>query len=231
MARKDRAPDPPKRPQGPKRRTTPSGPKDAERRRRLLYLVGGAGIAALAVALAFVFLAGGGENEREVLEAAGCTLEVVPAQVGEHTAELAATSDPKWNTDPPTSGPHNEQSAVWGSYEDPIPFAQSIHNLEHGGIVIHYGDEVPEAEVDAIRAFYADDPRGMLVAPLAKLGDQIALSAWTSEEAVLGESGNQGQGFLAKCPRFDEDAFSTFVDEHRFKGPERVPPELLTPGS
>jgi len=232
MARKDRVPDPPKRPQGPKRRSTPSTPADAERRRRLLYLVAGSGIAALAVVLAVVFLAGGGgDDERATLEAAGCTLEVVPAQAGEHTAELTATSDPKWNTDPPTSGPHNEQPAVWGSYEDPVPLAQGIHNLEHGGVVVHYGDDVPEQEVEQIRTWYADDPNGLLVAPLDKLGDKIALSAWTTEAELAGDSPDKGQGFLAKCTRFDEGAFSEFRDAHRYKGPERLPEDALRPGN
>ncbi len=232
MARKDRVPDPPKRPQGPKRRSTPSTPADAERKRRLLYLIAGSGIAALAVVLAVVLLAGGGgDDERATLEAAGCTLEVVPAQAGEHTAELTAASDPKWNTDPPTSGPHNEQPAVWGSYEDPVPLAQSIHNLEHGGIVVHYGDDVPEQEVEKIRTWYADDPNGLIVAPLDKLDDKIALSAWTTKAELAGDSPDKGQGFLAKCTRFDEGAFSKFRDAHRYKGPERFPEDALHPGN
>jgi len=230
MARKDRAPDPPKRPQGPKRRSTPSTPADAERKRRLLYLIAGSGIAALAVVLAVVFLAGGGDDERATLEAAGCTLEVAPAAAGEHTVELTATSDPNWNTDPPTSGPHNEQPAIWGTYADPVPLAQTLHNLEHGGVVIHYGPDVPDAEVERVREWYSEDPNGLIVTPLESNGDKITLSAWTAE-AAAGNSPDQGQGFLAKCPRFDEDAFSAFVDGHRFQGPERIPPELLTPGS
>lgn len=231
MARKDRAPDPPKRPQGPKRRTTPPGPKDAERR-RLLYLAAGAGLAALAVVLAFVFLAGGTDGgERAALEDAGCTLEVKPGQPGEHSVEqLTATSD-KWNTDPPSSGPHNAQPAVWGFYDDPVPFPQTVHNLEHGGVVIYYGPGVPDEDVEALRSLYADDPNGLLAAALPELGKKIALTAWTTADNPSGEEGENGEGFLATCPRFDEGAVSSFIDEHRFKGPERFPPESLTPGS
>jgi hypothetical protein len=32
-------------------------------------------------------------------------------------------------------------------------------------------------------------------------------------------------------PRFDEDVFRAFVDEYRFKGPERSTPEDLQPGN
>lgn len=230
MARKDRAPNPPKRPQAPQRRSTPTDPATAARQRRILYLIAGSGVAALAVVLAIVFLTGGSEDERTVLAAAGCTLEVKPGQSGEHSLQVTQTS-PKWNTDPPSSGAQNDQPAVWGSYEDPVPLAQTVHNLEHGGVVIHYGPKVPDADVEAIRNFYNDDPNGLIVAPLPKLGDKIALAAWTTEDGATGPAGERGQGFLAKCTRFDKDAFSAFLDEHRFKGPERAPPESLAPGS
>jgi len=230
MARKDRAPNPPKRPQAPQRRATPANPAATARQRRLLYLIAGSAILALAVVLGIVFLSGGGKDERATLASAGCTLEVKPALKGEHTLQVSATFD-KWNTDPPTSGPHNEQPAVYGFYEDPVSLAQTVHNLEHGGIVIHYGPDVPAADVEAIKDFYNDDPNGLVVAPLPKLGNKIALTAWTTEGSLSDQTGDLGKGFLATCPRFEADVFSSFVDEHRFKGPERFPPESLTPGS
>ena len=45
-----------------------------------------------------------------------------------------------------------------------------------------------------------------------------------------GAIGEGGQGHLAKCTEFDEEAFATFRDEFRFKGPERFAPEQLQPG-
>ncbi len=107
---------------------------------------------------------------------------------------------------------------------------QTVHNLEHGGVVIHYGPDVPQAEVDKIRQLYADDPFGLVVAPLATNKDKITLSAWTVPEAAIGTS-DRGRGWLARCSKFDEDAFNAFIDEHRYQGPERLPPESLAPGS
>ncbi len=43
--------------------------------------------------------------------------------------------------------------------------------------------------------------------------------------------GTNGTAYLATCTKFDEDAFSTFRDELRFRGPERFPPDSLQPGS
>ena len=234
MARKDRAPDPPKRPQAPQRRSTPVRPEDAARRRRLLAALAAAGLVALAIVLGVIFLAGGGggdENDIAVtMREAGCTLEAVPAGIGEHSAELDATSDPKWNTSPPTSGPHNPVPAVYGEYDTPLKIAQVVHNLEHGAMYLLYGPDVPEATVAQLRDFYAEDQLGILLAPLPSLGDEIALGAWNVPDDFEPGGGSNGTAYLAKCKTFDEGAFSSFRDELRFKGPERFPPEQLQPG-
>ena len=235
MARKDRAPSPPKRPvQAPQRRSTPSSPADAARQKRLLYLVAGSGVLALAVVLGVIFLAGGGSSgEAAVLEKAGCTLKSFPALANksDHSDVPTLETKPKWNSFPPTSGPHYGTPAVWGSYDEPVPLVQTTHNLEHGGIVILYGKAVPDAEVEKIRSWYGDDPNALVVAPLDQLGAKIALTAWTAPEPTPGNTADRGRGYLAECTRFDEKAFSEFRDEHRGKGPERIPVEALTPGS
>lgn len=230
MARKDRAPNPPKRPQGPQRRSTPTDPAAAARRRRLLLLGAVASVAAVALALALVFLTrGGDEDVSAVFEEAGCTFEAVPAVSGDHTAKIDATSDPKWNTNPPTSGPHYDVPAVYGSYDEPLQLAQVVHNLEHGAIFVLYGPGVSAPVVEQLQAFYDDDPRGLLLAPLPSLKAKIALGAWTTS----GEGGPDAKGtaYLATCTSFEEEAFERFRDEYRFRGPERFPPESLQPGS
>jgi hypothetical protein len=199
---------------------------------RLLY-VGGALIvlAVGAAAVALVGFGGGGPSPEDVradLVAAGCTLQAVDAQPGRHSLGPDETAD--WNTDPPTSGPHfgfdqsgNLGTVIWGAYDEPLQLARVVHNLEHGGIYIFYGDDVPEATVEQLRAFYDDHERGTLLAPYPKLGDQIALGAWVAE-------GEEAKGYLAKCPRFDEKAFSSFFSGFQFKGPERFPAGSLLPG-
>ena len=231
MARKDRAPNPPKRPQAPQRRSTPSGPRD-DRQRRLLYIIAATGLVALAIVLGVVFFAGGGGGDdiASAMEAGGCQLKTVQAQVGNHTAALDATSNPKWNTDPPTSGPHYEVPAVYGEYDTPLKPAQFVHNLEHGAVFVLYGPEVPAATVQQLSDFYNEDTTGMLLAPYPKLGDKIALGAWTVPDDFE-PGGTNGTAYLATCTKFDEDAFSTFRDELRFRGPERFPPDSLQPGS
>ena len=231
MPRKDRAPNPPKRPQAPQRRSTPSAPRDADRQRRLLYILAATGLIGLAIVLGVVFLAGGGGDDdlAATMEAAGCQLKPAPAQLGVHSAELDATSDPKWNTDPPTSGPHNSTPAVYGEYDTPLKIAQVVHNLEHGGAFILYGPNIPAATVQQLRDFYADDPIGLLLAPYPKLGDKVALGVWTVPDDFE-PGGTNGTAYLATCTAFDEDAFKAFRDL-RFRAPERFPPDSLQPGS
>jgi hypothetical protein len=231
MARKDRAPNPPKRPQAPQRRTTPSGPRD-ERQRRLLYILAATGLVVLAIVLGVIFLAGAGEDEdlAATMQDGGCQLKTVPAQVGDHSAAEDATSNPKWNTDPPTSGPHYQVPAVYGEYDTPLKTAQFVHNLEHGAVFVLYGPNVPAATVQQLRDFYNEDTTGMLLAPYTKLGNKIALGAWTVPDDFE-PGGTNGTAYLATCTKFDEGAFSSFRDELRFRGPERFPPESLQPGS
>jgi hypothetical protein len=180
----------------------------------------------------FVFVGGGddGDDVATAMEAAGCRLQAVPGVQGDHTAELDATKDPKWNTNPPTSGPHYPVPAVYGEYDSPLKVAQVVHNLEHGAMYVLYGPDVPEATVAQLREFYADDRQGMLLAPLPSLGDKIALGAWTVPEDFQPNTGDDGTAYLATCTQYDEDAFKTFRDELRFRGPERFPPESLEPG-
>jgi hypothetical protein len=227
MARKDRVPNPPKRPQAPQRRHTQTDPAVAARRRRnLLIGLGAAALIGAAIVLGAIFVSGASADEREVLEGAGCTLQTFPGQEGIHVTDFNAVPKPKWNSSPPTSGTHHVSAAIWGFYTSPVRLIQSVHNLEHGGVVVHYGSEVSDAQIDRLRAWYDEDPRGLVVSPLPSLRprDSFALAAWTAP------SNERGRGYLAKCPTFDEDAFDAFVDEHRFQGPERFDPDALQPG-
>ena len=161
----------------------------------------------------FLALAGGGTDVAKAMSDAGCTFKTYPSEGNRHVTDLNAKVT--YKTFPPTSGTHYQIPAVWDIYDRPVNEVQAVHNLEHGGIVIQYGDKVPPATVDRIAEFYRESPNAMLVAPLAGLGNKIALTAWTK---------------LATCTQFNEDGFKTFRDAYRGKGPERFPVDELQPG-
>jgi Protein of unknown function (DUF3105) len=204
---------------------------ESARRRRMWAIAAGAGglVLGLAVVAAALGMIGGGGGTtdtaglRTALENAGCTLKVAPALAGVHSIEDPATTSPKWNTDPPTSGPHYAVAAIFGIYEDEVEIARVVHNLEHGGIYILYGKDVPEATVEQLRAFYDGHKTGTIMAPLDRLGDKFALGAWVVD-------GDTDSGFLAKCTEFDENAASTFFRSLQYRGPERFDPSQLQPG-
>jgi hypothetical protein len=214
----------------PKQRHTPS---DAASRRRA-WTIGAAvagvalGFAVIAVLLGLVGGSDGPDEEalRADLQAAGCTFKVAPTQgypENSHAVTDPSGSSPVWNTDPPTSGPHYGIAAIFKIYEEELQLARLVHNLEHGGVYILYGDEVPDETVEQLRAFYDDHQTGTVMAPLDRLGDQFALGAWVLE-------GDANNGYLAKCKEFDEGAVSSFFSALQFRGPERFDPADLRPG-
>jgi Protein of unknown function (DUF3105) len=211
----------------PKQRVA-TADETARRRKTWAIVAAVAGVVLGFVAVGALLGVGGGggastEELRAKFEAAGCTFKVVPALEGVHSIDDPGGTSNRWNTDPPTTGPHYGIAAIFGIYEDELELARVVHNLEHGGVFILYGDEVPEATVDQLRAFYDDHKTGTIMAPLDRLGDEFALGAWVVD-------GDLDNGFLAKCKTFDEDAASSFLRSLQFRGPERFDPADLRPG-
>ena len=195
----------------------------------MVAAVSGVVLGFVAVGAVLGFVGSDGPDEKALradLEAAGCTLKVGATRG--YPEKSHSVTDPNgtsrlWTTNPPTSGPHYGIAAIFGIYEDELQLARVVHNLEHGGIYILYGKDVPEATVDQLRAFYGDHKAGTIMAPLDRLGDEFALGAWVSDGAA-------DSGFLAKCTTFDEDAVSSFFGALQFRGPERFEPADLQPG-
>jgi Protein of unknown function (DUF3105) len=186
------------------------------------------------IAAALVFTRGSGTDVAQQVRDAGGTYREVEAsdnlRPGTNRHVNSLPKGFKYNTNPPTSGPHNPVWILWGMYDEPVDRLRSVHNLEHGGIVIQYGPNVPNGTVESLSDFYRDDPNGVVIAPLRSLGNKISLAAWTFDLARLSERGYEGEGHLAVMPRFDNDVFQAFVDEFRFRGPERLAPEDVEPG-
>jgi len=194
--------------------------------------MGIAGLVVVAAALGYVLLGSGGGSSTDAikqLEAAGCTVQTVAAlPSGDHSVLTPGGTSKKWNTDPPTNGPHYQQWAIWGAYTTPLYPAQVVHNLEHGGIFIQYGKDVPQATVDQLKGFYDQHLNGTLLSPLPKLGSKIAIGVWTTRSPT---QPNTGTAYLAKCTSFDDNAYAAFFKAYQFKGPERFPANTLTPGT
>jgi hypothetical protein len=208
----------------------PGSSSRAYDRRTLLAIgLGGAAlVAVVAVGLAFTLGGGDAPDARAALEGAGCTLTAVPAaKPRDHSVTKPDGTSKKWNTTPPTSGPHYAVPVVWGTYQEPVNQAQLVHNLEHGGIAVQYGKDVPAETVEELKTFVQDHSLGTVLAPYPALGDKIALGAWVTPSP---DKPDDGTGYLAKCTSFDQQAFEAFFDAYQFQGPERFPMDSLLPG-
>jgi Protein of unknown function (DUF3105) len=224
VAKKDRVPTPPKRPvQAPK----PYHQERDTRRSRLIFI--GVGVvlllAAAAVGLAFVLTGGDDDASGRVGSSGDCEVQTFDAIGRTHVEE--ALDDSEYNSLPATSGNHSPQTAIWNLYDQPVPQFHAIHNLEHGGVIVQYGSDVPAATVSQISDWYQEDPRGLIVAPMpseleeedATLADQVVLTAWTH---------------MMRCSAFDEEAFGDFIDDYRGPqgdAPEKFPLDSLQQGS
>lgn len=214
----------------------------------------GAGIVALIVVIGVIVFAGGtsgssGGGSASVaakMRAAGCTYRDTPGikALSNHANVPSPTmktvfGDGKgvengavhyW-TYPPANGPHYGVPAVWNFYDEPVPILQVVHNEEHGGLVIWWGPKVRASTVDKLRAWYQKDPVSVVGTPAPKLGNKIAITAWTGNPAHYFVNGDYGTGHVAICRAFDEGAFDAFKKAYRGKGPEGIPMSVNQPGT
>jgi hypothetical protein len=218
-------------------------------RRLRLLLIGGVGAVAAAVAIVLALTLGGGASLAATLRTEGCTLfkpvaSGVPIEGQVHIEGLENGALPEgfvYSSDPPTAGPHFGQAAPFNVYDREVPAERYVHNLEHGGIVVLYGPDVPAETVSQIVGWYEQSPNAVLVSPRASLGGEIALAAWVAEDKYAESSSNDddtaekvystSRGHLAKCTAFSEKAFDAFRDAYRGKGPERIPVDAMVPGA
>ena len=100
----------------------------------------------------------------------------VPDQGNLHIA-LPTSPHDRYNSDPPTSGPHLSYLAPWGVHTRPIARELQVHNLEDGGVLVQYSCECPDV-VERLRAVVRRYDK-VILAPSPSMKPRIALTAWT----------------------------------------------------
>ena len=123
----------------------------------------------------------------------------VPATSGEHWAG-------------PTTSVGVSAPARWGQYEQILPNEVLLHNLEHGGIGIHYDcdDACPEL-VQALDDIIPRNTSQFILSPFPNMPAKIAITAWR-HHLYLDE--------------VDEDLIERFIAEYQDRAPESVPGNL-----
>ncbi len=109
---------------------------------------------------------------------------------------------PPYNSVPATSGWHYASPLAPvppGVYDTPIPNEQLLHNLEHGGVGVHYN--CPDGCDDLVEQLsgIVSGVTEIVMSPFPGLDTRIALTAWT---------------YIDKFDEFDEDRVRTFIGDH-----------------
>jgi hypothetical protein len=121
-----------------------------------------------------------------IAERAGCTVTTPPRAKAVHIGEapVLRVQAKDWTSNPPTSGEHYGITSKWGYFDQQVPDAYVVHDLEHGGVAIWYGDK--PAAVETTFGKVATSVIKVAIMPRAGLADgDVDLAAW---------------GLLAKCP-------------------------------
>lgn len=120
---------------------------------------------------------------------------------------------PSYNSKPATSGWHYDAPARWGIYDEFLPDERLVHNLEHGGIGIHYnctdgcpellsqltkfatrtpGDWLDQYMEDLTesgstgklnRAMNVEGNYKVILSPYPEMDTRIALTSWTYKDS------------------------------------------------
>jgi hypothetical protein len=167
-------------------------------------------IGAVLVAVAVVVFA--------LLSAPGNSAFVGKIQPDGGNAHIPVGQVPTYNSVPATSGPHWNQPPIapasWGVYgiDAPLQEPASVHNLEHGGIIIWYDPtKISAADITTLENFVRTQGTTarykFIVSPYTRttFGHPIAVVAWR---------------WLLYLDSANLDAIRAFSDAHYGKAPE-----------
>jgi hypothetical protein len=130
---------------------------------------------------------------------------------GQHIQNLT-DPHPPYNSNPPTSGWHYVTTAPPGVQTQPLPDEMTVHNLEHGFVIIHYRQNLDQPTVDLLtslaRELQQQNPC-LILEPRAvdKLDVPVAVTAWN---------------WMLKQQSYNAAAIRAFFKAHVGRGPEQV---------
>ena len=129
-----------------------------------------------------------------------------------HLESLAEQVRTPYNSNPPTSGWHvGSMIAPWGISAEPIDDRISVHNIEHGGIIIHYKQSLEANTVTELKALATEFQRQnscivMVPRPDDQMSAPIIMTAWN---------------YLLPLQSFDKVSMTQFFADRVGNGPEK----------
>lgn len=182
----------------------------AKAKRKKQTIIAGAVILALLGAIFYGVNKSRGERQAalQAAQAAGCgEVQQLENEGREHRPLSEEIALNVYQTNPPTSGPHYaERVAVWGSYNEEVPPSTLVHNLEHGGIVVHHKG-LADAQIDVIDGFVDEYSDGVISNPNENIDSPLAIASWDR---------------LQECESFSAEAVAAYIQEHCNNAPEKL---------
>lgn len=178
--------------------------QQAKRRKKLLTF----GLAPAVLAAGTLFTVQRSLSSKNALARAARAAGCGPVQefADEGTRHLQANQTYRYKTNPPTSGPHAVQPAPWGSQAKQTPDQTLVHNLEHGGVIVHYNG-LPNPQVDKLESAVDSYRDGVVSNPNPKIDGQVVLTSWRK---------------MRKCEKYSPEVVQAYVKQNCGKGPEKV---------
>jgi hypothetical protein len=128
----------------------------------------------------------------------------VPICTPEQLATNSISNPLCYNSNPPTSGPHNAQPMPFKVLDNPAPKENLLHNMEHGGVVIWYNTSNQQV-IDQLKKITNDnlDRRKLVVMSqyTEMEPDTIAVTAWTRMDKFTSSE-------------FTKERVQKFIDAH-----------------
>jgi hypothetical protein len=111
--------------------------------------------------------------------AADCELRMrLPEEGDEHIP--ASAPEPRYKTNPPTSGDHVEEQQADGAYSETPPPVSVVHALEHGRLVIQYRPDLSERAQLELIGLFDTIYGGTLLFPNSDMPYMVAATTWTN---------------------------------------------------
>lgn len=134
----------------------------------------------------------------------------IPIQGAQHV--LRGESHPQYNSNPPTSGWHwGDGVAGAGIHDKEVPDELLIHSMEHGGVIVHYKQDLSAEQIKKITEAYGRSSGKKILVPRKNLDVPVALTSW---------------GRLLKLKKINEESLEqvkVFIETNSGRGPENAP--------
>ncbi|MBT3230980.1 DUF3105 domain-containing protein [Candidatus Uhrbacteria bacterium] len=123
------------------------------------------------------------------------------SDMGNEHIDSIDTPHSAYNTTPPTSGPHVGNIAKWGIHDEQIADEIQIHNLEDGGVIVHYDNErVSQEVISDLEDIVRNYSTLVILEPYSGLNTSIVLTAWNK---------------IDELDDFDEERIKIFINAYK----------------